>query len=281
MDNIITRCKKKINNYKYLSKIIDWESIEIQLNKNPNLYASYRTNAPLNIIDAILRPEIPLKGFFNFKTNLRALNLALESLWKNLGFKELRNISNKISNLSNTGFWDTTIELWLAKNLIQSNQKISLDYPLTKAHKGHTPPNADLAILNSKNKPIWLIDCLCPTLVNKNCESLLLDDSDFFVPEPNEAIKCIANIIKKKFNLKFSEYIDLFPDTRFAIVISLIKSDDLSAHLNDWILTGKCPIIINPKDYIFHPKLSFAIVGRFEEVKNRICFNHIIQYKSI
>jgi len=281
MDNVITICKKKINNYKYLSKIIAWESIKIQLNKNPNLYDTYRTNSPLNIIKAILRHDIPLNGFFSYKTNLRALDLALGSLWKNLGSKEIKNISNKISNLSNTGFWDTTIELWLAKDLIQSKQKFSLDYPLTKAHKGYTPTNADLAILNLENKPEWLIDCLCPTLVNKNCEKLLLDDSDSFIPEPNEAIRCIVNIIQKKFNLKFSKYVDLFPNTKFAIVISLIKSDDVSAHLSDWILTRKHPIIIDSEEHIFHPKLSFAIAGRFEEIKDEIYFNPIIQYKSI
>lgn len=186
-------------------------------------------------------------------------------------------ISSKISNLSNTSFWDTSIELWLAKELMGNNRVVKLEYPLLPKKKDSTPPNVDLAILDKSNEPKWFIECISPTLDN-GFEDLELHNEENLILEPERATYWILFNLNKKFHLKFEPYMHLFPNTKIAIVISVIKADEISAHLSDITNISSLPIKINTKTEQFHPRLTYGTAIRFQNINDKPIPIRLLEY---
>lgn len=276
-EQIILKAKVESDKYSFLNNIIDWDSIEKQLSKNISLFTSQDKNEPLNLVEALLRPHFNVVNVFDYRSNLRLLNDSLSAIWKNINQNDKSSLSSKVSNLSNTSFWDTATELWLAKKFIGNNDLVKLEYPFLQSKKGFTPPNADVAILDNSNKPIWLIECVAPTLEN-GFEDLVFQENDNLILEPIKAINWILFNLNKKFILKFEPYLRQFPNIKIAIIISVIKADDISGHLNDLTKIPKLPIVINQKINCMHPNLSFGTALRFQEINNNIDAIRLLEY---
>jgi|GEM_PF-6272780 hypothetical protein len=270
---IVNECKERIKGLESLSSAINWNSIEAQLRKNPNLYLETpKIGTPLNLVESIMRPYPCFGNSFNYKLNLEALNSSIEALSDILDQKEKKNISDKISNLSNTSFWDTMVELWFAKELKDQKLKIRLDYPLTECKKSKTPPNADIAIIDQNDEPILLIDCLCPTLEGYIELELSYEDK-YFSPNQLGADLCISKKIRNKFELKFASHVDSFPKTKFVLILSLIKFDELSFHLE------YKPIWIDTSENNYNKRMDYAVVVRFDTRNdNTLGFYELIEF---
>jgi hypothetical protein len=99
--------------------------------------------------------------------------------------------------------------------------------------------------------------------------------------EPELAIKWFLYNINKKFTNKFGSFWESFPNTEFAIFVSVIKADDISLHLRDITKIKKLPIIITNKNSSIHPKLKYATAVRFQENNNNLEVVHLIDYKVV
>ena len=260
-DQVLKQAKFEAQKYKYLAEIIHWDSINRQFRKNPSIINTTRNkNEPLNLVDALIRPRLFPSTAFDHISNLRLLNGSLESIWDHLDIRDKNSISSKICNLSGTEFWDMGIELWSAKKLIANNFKIKLEYPLEAPCKGKTPPDADIAILDSDNSPVWLIDCVCPTIQDYKELEFLPDEEP--IPEPEKAVNWMISKIEGKFVTKFNPFLSHYSKSKFAILLSVIKAEDITLHLEKEELTRGLPIINNQG---IQQRLNLGIVIRFQE----------------
>ncbi|MDP2364199.1 MAG: hypothetical protein Q8M94_10575 [Ignavibacteria bacterium] len=276
-EEIIIKAKTEANKYSFINNIIDWNSIEKQLSKNLSLFTPQNKRKPLNLIEALLRPHFNVGNVFDYKSNLRLLNDSLNSIWVKINQADKENITSKLSNLSNTSFWDTAIELWLAKKFVGNNNTVKLEYPLTQSRKGFTSPNSDVAILDEENKPRWLIECISPTLDN-GFEDLIFQDSKNLILEPAKAINWILFNLNKKFILKFEPHLRSLSNVKIAIIISVIKADDISGHLNDLTKIPKLPVIVKQIINCMHPNLSFGTAIRFQEINDKLDVIKLLEY---
>lgn len=256
----------QMNSKKYpsLNIFLDWKKIEKYLLKN--ICADYK-DRPLNILEALLLSSQNYHSIYDCNTNLLSLDLSLKNLLPIMSECDKKEVGNKLSNLGNTSFWDTATELWFLSKIKNKTENIIFDYPLDIKRKGFTSPNADISLINHLEEPVWLMDCTTPTLESEKCKDLKLEEYSF-IEEPEKAINCLVEIIKDKFEKKFSKYVDKFPYTKFAIIVSLTKADDISAHFSTLSLLRKIPVKLDPVKFEFHPRLNYALVGRFQKNHN-------------
>ena len=263
-----------------LNQFLDWDKIQKFLIENISR-KTQKNNIPFNLLEALLIVE--KKNFpavYDTNSNLLNIEASLKKLFPILSESDKLEIKIKLSNLGNTSFWDTATELWFASELKKNNCNIKFDFPIRDSKKGLTPPNVDVAIVDDKNEPIWLFDCISPTLGLDECKELKLERGNF-IEESEKAIECSVAIIKNKFEKKFLPNINYYPKASYGIFVTLTKADDIAAHLSTLNLLKKTPVQINSTKYQLHPKLKYAVVGRFQESSEQIEFVDLILYKVV
>ena len=262
-----------------LNQFLDWEKIQKFLIRYI-CEKNQEKNKKFNILEALLLVGHNSFSIYDTTSNLRNIENSLRIIIPLLSKSDFLEIKNKLNNLGNTSFWDTATELWFASKLKEKDFKIKFDFPLQDYRKGCVPSNADVGIVNNKNEPIWLFDCITPTLELPECKDLKLEKGEFN-EEPKKAIECSVAIIKNKFNNKFLSKIDYHPNANYGIFVALTKADDISAHLGTVNLLNRNPIELNATEFQFHPKLKYAAVGRFQEREmQKIEFVELISYKA-
>lgn len=262
-----------------LNQFLDWNKVESFLIENISLTCK-EESVPFNLLEALLMASNNNISAYDTNSNLLNIELCLKRIFPILTQADVIEIKKKLSNLGNSSFWDTATELWFASELKGNNYNIKFDFPLRDSKKGFTPPNADVAIVDHKNEPIWLFDCVNPTLESVEFKDLVLQEEEF-IEEPEKAIDYSSKMVKKKFDKKFLPNIDYYPNVSYGIFVGLTKADDISAHLGTLNLFKKTPIKIDATKYQFHPKLKYAIVGRFQENNNQIEFVPLIKHSVV
>ncbi|MEO8398525.1 MAG: hypothetical protein ABI550_01790, partial [Ignavibacteriaceae bacterium] len=179
-----------------LNQFLDWDKIQKHLLDEISQKPKEENN-PFNLLEALLRVGKNNFSVYGTNSNLENIEASLKKIISILSESDIREIKFKLSNLGNTSFWDTATELWFASELKKNNYNIKFDFPLRDSKKGFTPSNADVAIVDYNNQPIWLFDCITPTLELDECKDLKLEGN--FIEEPEKAIECLVAIIKNKF----------------------------------------------------------------------------------
>ncbi|HTY11504.1 MAG TPA: hypothetical protein VMF88_10570 [Bacteroidota bacterium] len=263
-----------------LNQILDWGSIRAQLSNGIIDLSLSHKNRPFNLLEALLvaTSDFPPSAY-DPRTNLRNIEASLTRILPMLTENDKKEISHKLSNIGSTSFWDTASELWFAARLKKANLNIKFDFPLQKPSKGLSPPNADVAIIDANDQPIWLLDCTTPTLELEECKNLKLVPSQgaYLSDDHEEAIKCLIAIIKNKFQKKFEPHLLNYPNAHFGIIVLLTKADDISAHFFTLNILKQLPVRTSPKT--FHPRLKFAVAGRFQEACNEIQFAQLLLHQ--
>jgi hypothetical protein len=279
LTEIISKAQSISQQYYFLTKLIDWESIAEQLTKNLSLYSNDHKEKPLNILEALLRPSIGYASVYDPKINLLVLEEGLKTLYPILNENDKHCFSSKISNLSNTAFWDTAPEIWLAASLHKSGQKVILDFPLTKPKRGYTPPNADVAIVDVNKNVIWLIDVFSPVLDKERDYELILDESDgatYFGNYPEKAISWFADKLALKYKKKFSAFCESFPKAKIALFLSVTKSDMISIHFT----RTRIPVIMHDERLMNCKNLTYAMAGRFQNNNGKLSLLKLAEFKA-
>ncbi len=263
----LTSAKVKALQYSFLNQYLDWSNIESQAK---NKYAqgisatiSLNSGRPFDILQSLLAPDLSsLSGAYDFKTNLTILNCCIQSVESYMTPINKVALKNKLSNIGNASYWDTLGELWFVRACIKAGQNIEVDFPLHKPVNNNQPSDADIAIVDASGSPIWLLDAICPNLPEEL--KLVPNQSDFF--DPNKAKSWLEEVIEKKYINKFSRYISNHVTARAAIIVVLIKADEVSVHLSPLLcVSGGHPISLNSNIKNKCPKLGYAVVVRFQK----------------
>jgi hypothetical protein len=279
IEDIIKKSKLEVEKYSFLKNCVNWNSIEKQLKKNLNLVSFRSKDTPLNFLEALLRPELISGNVIDYKLNIKLLDNCLSVLSNSMSINEIKSFSDKISNLNNTMFWDLGPELFVAYALKQNNHRVKLGFPLKPIKKGFTPPDTDVAIMSGQTEPSWLIDATSPILDEKK-DFHLITDSDEAMPmedDPKAVIDFLIQKIVDKYEKKFLMFEKDFPNTKFAIVLTTTKCDQIMWKLG----LIKTPININDSVLNEYKNLGYAVAGRFMNHNGIPILDKVLEYNVV
>lgn len=262
----LNSAKSEALQYSFLNQYLDWNNIENQAkNKYPQGISGtifVNLGKPFDILQSLLAPNLSLSSAYDFKTNLTILNCCIHSVESYMTLENKIALKNKLSNIGNASFWDTLGEVWFAREYIKAGQNVEMEFPLHKSVNNNQPSDADIAIVDASGSPVWLFDAICPN-IPKDLK-LVENQTGFF--DPNKAKSWLEKVVEKKYINKFSRHISNHLTANVAVIVVLVKADEISAHLSP-LLIASCgrPISLGSSLKAKCPKLGYAVVVRFQK----------------
>ena len=276
LQNDLKTAKGVADQFINLAPFLNWESIEKQaLRKYPIDIASTLASVsgkPLDILQALLASPVSTTAL-DYKSNLVALDSCIAHLLAQMSSVNKTSLRNKLSNIGVASFWDTLGELWFAERFLQSGQKIQIDFPLHQPVGTNQPSDADIAIVDGSGNPIWLFDATCPSMPKE----LTLPEDASFLPDHHAALRWIEDEVEKKYQSKFAAHIANLKPARAAVILTLIKADQISAYLLPIHYTTGLPAHLNKALKAKCPGLEYAVAGRFQKGQTGIDFVKIAE----